>query len=72
MKDRESQLAGNRGVYLPMLTDAGEQPAGFGPDAGYNKENMLDIISRHASIAPSLVTRTTLQTYYNVYEAKLS
>ncbi|KAK7915180.1 DltD N-terminal domain protein [Apiospora marii] len=66
MKDRESQLAGNWGVYLPMLTDAGEQPAGFGPDAGYNKENVLDIISRHASIAPSLVTRTTLQTYYNM------
>lgn len=64
MKDRESQLAGNRGIYLPMLTDAGEQPAGFG--TGYAKEDVLGIITRHAAIEPSFVTRTTLQTYYNM------
>ncbi|OKL61916.1 hypothetical protein UA08_02260 [Talaromyces atroroseus] len=64
MKDRESQLAGNQGIYLPMLTEAGEQPAGFG--TGYEKEDVLGIIKRHASIEPSFVTRTTLQTYYNM------
>ncbi|KAJ2981690.1 hypothetical protein NUW58_g6623 [Xylaria curta] len=64
MKDRESQLAGNRGIYLPMLTETGENPAGFG--TGYNKEDVLGIINRHTSIEPSFVPRNTLQTYYNM------
>jgi pimeloyl-ACP methyl ester carboxylesterase len=64
MKDRESQLAGNKGMYLPLLTEGGEQPAGFG--TGYQKEDVLGIINRHASIEPSFIPRTTLQTYYNM------
>jgi pimeloyl-ACP methyl ester carboxylesterase len=64
MKDRESQLAGNQGMYLPLLTDAGEQPAGLG--TGYQKEDVIGIIKRHASIEPSFIPRTTLQTYYNI------
>ncbi|KAI1765522.1 DltD N-terminal domain protein [Hypoxylon sp. FL1150] len=64
MKDRESQLAGNRGIYLPMLTETAENPAGFG--TGYAKEDVLGIISRHSAIEPSFVPRTTLQTYYNM------
>ncbi|KAI1158622.1 DltD N-terminal domain protein [Nemania serpens] len=64
MKDRESQLAGNRAIYLPMLTETGENPAGFG--TGYIKEDVLGIISRHSAIEPSFVPRNTLQTYYNM------
>lgn len=64
MKDRESQLAGNQAMYLPLLTEASENPAGFGK--GYGKEDVLGIIRRHASIEPSFVPRTTLQTYYNM------
>lgn len=64
MKDRESQLVGNKAVYLPMLTQAGENPAGFG--TGYAKESVTEIINRHASIEPSFKTLTTLQTYYNM------
>jgi pimeloyl-ACP methyl ester carboxylesterase len=30
MQDRASQIAGNAPLYLPMLTAAGENPAGFG------------------------------------------
>ncbi|KAF2685011.1 DltD N-terminal domain protein [Lentithecium fluviatile CBS 122367] len=64
MKDRESQIAGNQAMYLPLLTETGEQPAGFG--TGYQKEDVLGIIERHASIEPSFIPRTTLQTYYNM------
>ena len=64
MKDRESQLAGNQAMYLPLLTETGEQPAGFG--TGYQKEDVLGIIKRHASIEPSFIPRTTLQTYYSM------
>lgn len=64
MKDRESQIAGNKPMMIPMLLDNGENPAGFG--TGYDKEDVLGIIHRHASIEPSFVTRTTLQTYYNM------
>jgi hypothetical protein len=48
MKDRESQLAGNQGMFLPLLTDAGEQPAGLG--TGYEKEDVIGILKRHAFI----------------------
>lgn len=51
-------------MYLPLLTETGEQPAGLG--TGYQKEDVLGIIKRHASIEPSFIPRTTLQTYYNI------
>jgi pimeloyl-ACP methyl ester carboxylesterase len=64
MKDRESQLAGNAPMYLPLLTETGEQPAGLG--VGFQKEDVLGIITRHAAIEPTFIPRTTLQTYYNI------
>ena len=64
MKDRESRLAGNKPVYLPMLTESGEHPAGFG--TGFDVEDVYSIISRAAEVQPTFVAETTLSTYYQI------
>ncbi|KAK1964570.1 alpha/beta-hydrolase [Colletotrichum sublineola] len=64
MKDRESRMAGNRAVYLPMLTESGEHPAGFG--TGFDVEDVYNIISRAAEVQPTFVPETTLSTYYHI------
>jgi pimeloyl-ACP methyl ester carboxylesterase len=64
MKDRESRLAGNREMRLPMLTEDGEHPAGFG--TGFNAENVYHIITRAAEVQPTFVAETTLSTYYHI------
>lgn len=64
MKDRESRLAGNNPVRLPMLTESGEHPAGFG--TGFDVEDVYNIISRAAEVQPTFVAETTLSTYYHI------
>ncbi|ROV92589.1 hypothetical protein VMCG_08926 [Cytospora schulzeri] len=64
MKDRESQLAGNQPVYIPMLTEQGESPAGFG--TGFKDEDVFSMISRAAEIEPNFVPKTTLSSYYHI------
>ncbi|KAL9083286.1 MAG: hypothetical protein Q9165_008592 [Trypethelium subeluteriae] len=64
MKDRESRLAGNRPVMLPMVTEAGEQPAGFG--AGFEEEDVFNIISKAAEVQPNFAPETTLSSYYHI------
>ncbi|KAF3490688.1 uncharacterized protein GIQ15_00205 [Arthroderma uncinatum] len=64
MKDRESRLSGNKPVYLPMLTDSGEQPAGFG--TGFINENVHDIIARAVEVQPTFRPDTTLSSYYHI------
>lgn len=64
MKDRESQLRGNPPYYLPMLTEAGENPAGFG--IGVDKEQFAKVVSAGKELAPSHVNRTTIQSYYKM------
>ena len=63
MKDRESQIAGNPPFCLPVLTEKGENPAGFGgnPEADdYGK-----ILNAHKA-APNYRNSTTIQTYYKI------
>jgi pimeloyl-ACP methyl ester carboxylesterase len=64
MKDRESQAMGNSPFYLPMLTEKGENPAGFG--TGIDKERYAKIVNAGKEIAPNHVNRTTLQSYYKM------
>lgn len=64
MKDRESRLAGNRPVNLPMLTDTGEQPAGFGEN--FESEGVLGIIARAVELQPNFNPETALSSYYHI------
>lgn len=64
LKDRQSRQAGNQPVYLPMLTEAGENPAGFG--TGFAAEDVYTMIARAAEIEPNFVPQTTLSSYYHI------
>lgn len=63
MKDRESQLSGNAPFCLPILTDKGENPAGFGGQT--EAEDYGTILNAHKA-APNYRNSTTLQTYYKI------
>jgi fermentation-respiration switch protein FrsA (DUF1100 family) len=63
-KDRESQIKGNPPFYLPLLTEKGENPAGFG--IGMDKEGFEYISTAKERVAPSFENRTTIQSYYKV------
>ena len=64
MKDRESQVKGNPPFYLPMVTERGENPAGFG--VGIDKEKYEQIVNAGKDIAPNHVNRTTIQSYHKM------
>lgn len=64
MQDRESQLAGNEAFRLPMVTERGDNPAGFG-GTGVGKQE-LRLISAAKETLPGFDATTTLQTYYNI------
>ena len=63
IQDRMSQVRGNPPFYLPMLTETGENPAGFG--IGFELDN-YDLILRAKNTAPTFENRTTIQSYYNL------
>ncbi|KAJ5940823.1 hypothetical protein N7516_000991 [Penicillium verrucosum] len=63
MKDRESQLGGNKPFYIPMITDTGENPAGFG--SGIDQEG-FNLIIGAKSLVPNFELPTTLQSYYHI------
>lgn len=62
-KDRESQLMGNEPFALPILTEKGESPAGFG--GGTDPENYR-LIQNAFRAAPSYQNRATIQSYYKI------
>jgi fermentation-respiration switch protein FrsA (DUF1100 family) len=64
MQDRESQLVGNPPVFLPVLTDKGENPAGMG--IGADKEEFDYMVNAKMRGAPRYENRTTLQSYYKM------
>lgn len=65
MKDRESQVKGNNPpFYLPVSTEKGENPAGFG--IGADKERFDYIVCAKDRVAPSNEKNTTIQTYYKM------
>ncbi|KAH9902282.1 DltD N-terminal domain protein [Xylariomycetidae sp. FL2044] len=64
MKDRESQLAGNEAFRLPMVTERGENPAGFG-GTGIGPEEVR-LLTDAKQRLPGFDPTTTLQTYYHI------
>ncbi len=64
MRDRESQIAGNAPMFLPVLTEQGENPAGMG--LGADKEEFDYMVNAKSRGAPNHENRTTLQTYYKI------
>ncbi|RFU76424.1 n-terminal domain [Trichoderma arundinaceum] len=64
MKERESLLAGNQPVYLPMLDESNENAAGFG--TGYEAEDAYSFLTRAAEIEPNFVPQTTLSSFYHI------
>lgn len=63
MKDRESRLAGNKPVYIPMLTELGENPAGFG--GGFDVEG-LSMMAGAKVLQPTFELETSLSSYYHI------
>ncbi|TVY19101.1 Polyketide transferase, partial [Lachnellula arida] len=63
MRDRESQLSGNKAFYIPMVTEDGENPAGFG--SGIDKEG-FNLIAGAKTLVPNFKLPTTLQSYYHI------
>lgn len=64
MRDRESRAAGNEPVYLPVLTEKGENPAGMG--IGAKKEEFDYMVNAKRLGAPRHENKTTLQSYYKI------
>lgn len=64
MKDRESQIAGNPAFRVPMLTDDGENPAGYG--AGGTGLEELRLLKEAKERVVEFEETTTLQTYYHI------
>lgn len=63
MKDRESQLSGNKAFYIPMVTEEGENPAGFG--SGIDKEG-FNLLAGAKTLVPNFELPTTLKSYYHI------
>ncbi|KAF6807781.1 DltD domain-containing protein [Colletotrichum sojae] len=64
MADRESRAAGNAPVFIPVLTEAGVNPAGLG--IGADKEEFDYMVNAKKYGAARHENRTTLQTYYKL------
>lgn len=63
IKDRESVILGNPPFYLPILTEKGESPAGFG---GATDPENYRLIQNAFRNAPTYQNRVTIQTYYKI------
>ncbi|EOD48465.1 putative n-terminal domain protein [Neofusicoccum parvum UCRNP2] len=63
MKDREAQAKGNAPFTLPLLTKAGDNPAGMNAGGGAEARELLDGL---AARSPGYENRTTLQSYYRL------
>jgi fermentation-respiration switch protein FrsA (DUF1100 family) len=64
MQDRQSQIAGNAPVFLPVLTEEGKNPAGMG--LGADRDELDYMMNAKSRGAPNYENRTTLQTYYKL------
>lgn len=63
LRDRESRAAGNKPVYIPMLTAEGENPAGFGKGFDVNGFKMM---AGAKELQPTFELETTLGSYYHI------
>ncbi|KAI8283964.1 hypothetical protein K4K60_002295 [Colletotrichum sp. SAR11_57] len=63
LRNRESRAAGNKPVYIPMLTAEGENPAGFGKGFDVNGFKMM---AGAKELQPTFELETTLGSYYRI------
>ncbi|KAJ3560889.1 hypothetical protein NPX13_g9150 [Xylaria arbuscula] len=63
-QDRESILAGNQPLYVPVLTAEGKNPAGMG--LGADKEEFDYMVNAKMRGAPRHENHTTFQSYYKI------
>jgi pimeloyl-ACP methyl ester carboxylesterase len=66
-QDRESQVKGNAPFYLPMLSESGENPAGF--EFGIERAKASQMVTagqEGRELAPGHVNRTTIQSYHKL------
>jgi len=63
-QDRESQLSGNKPLYVPVLTAEGKNPAGMG--LGADKEEFEYMVNAKTRGAPRHENHTTFQSYYKI------
>ncbi|KAH6883100.1 Alpha/Beta hydrolase protein [Alternaria rosae] len=63
-QDRESQLTGNKPLYVPVLTAEGKNPAGMG--LGADKEEFDYMVNAKSRGAPRHENHTTFQSYYKI------
>ncbi|GAW20130.1 hypothetical protein ANO14919_096260 [Xylariales sp. No.14919] len=63
-QDRESVLAGNQPLYVPVLTAQGKNPAGMG--LGADKEEFDYMVNAKMRGAPRHENHTTFQSYYKI------
>ncbi|KAI4639769.1 hypothetical protein J4E93_009123 [Alternaria ventricosa] len=63
-QDRESQLTGNKPLYVPVLTAEGKNPAGMG--LGADKEEFDYMVNAKTRGAPRHENHTTFQSYYKI------
>ncbi|OTB04504.1 hypothetical protein M426DRAFT_320622 [Hypoxylon sp. CI-4A] len=63
MQDRESQLSGNPPFRIPMITEKGDNPVGFGIGMGKPE---LDAVIQSRERLPDLEIHTSIQTYYSI------
>lgn len=63
MKDRESQLSGNKPCYIPMILDTGESPTGY--YSGIGKDG-FKLFAEAKTFVPNFELPTTLKSYYHI------
>ena len=63
MRDQESQPRGNEPYCVPVLTEEGQNPAGFGVETRAEDFNLIINAER---AAPDYRNSTTIQTYYRI------
>jgi hypothetical protein len=64
VRDREAQLKGNDPFRIPLVTETGASPLGFGPDFGVEAFQTLSLLKE--TIAPNYESEMTLQTWPRV------
>ena len=62
MKDRESRRIGNPPTYLPMLTNAGVNPAGLRMQLD---DEELQLVATAQRLVANFEVKSTVETYYN-------
>lgn len=64
MQDRRSRISGNEPIYLPLLDEEGNNPAGF--CSGMAEEGFIEVFAYLAAKFPGYALEVSLSSYYNI------